>query len=201
VIPRHRMSIKAFPTGSVGAVGLLLAIGAVAGLVAFHLHRPKSPPPSAARSELRFRDGRWLWTGESRPFTGVMVDAYDSGVVKSRAAVSNGLLEGLSEGWFTNGQRQVQETFRAGVSHGLRTKWHANGRKMSEGLVVNGKLEGIFRRWSEDGSLSEEIEMKDGAANGISRAYHADGSLRALARVENGRALDQRFWPPGERRP
>ncbi len=177
--------------GSVGAGALLL----------FMASRSPKAFPEMLRSQLTVHENRWYALGQATPFTGVIVDTYESGALKSRMAVSNGLLEGLSEGWFTNGQPQIQETFRAGVSHGLRTKWHDNGRKMSEALVVDGKIEGVFRRWSKDGSLSEEIQMKGGAANGIARAYHPDGSLRAQARLENDRLLEQELWQPGQRRP
>jgi len=187
---------------SVRCVALLVVlVGMGAGILLVASRSRKTPFPEAPRSQLTVRDGHWYRWGEATPFTGVIVDTYESGALKSRVTVSNGLLEGLSEGWFTNGQCQIQETFRAGVSHGLRTKWHANGRKMSEAPVVDGKLEGKFHRWGEDGSLSEEVEMKGGAADGISRAYHPDGSLRAQARLENGRVLEQEFWPPGERMP
>lgn len=195
------MSSRAFPTWPFRNVGLLAAIGLAAYLLFFGLQSKKGPPLNTLRSELTLQNGLWRWAEESKPFTGVMIDTYESGALKSRSEVSNGLLQGLTEGWFTNGQRQVQESFRAGVSHGFRAKWHANGRKMSEVLVVEGKLEGMFRRWSEDGSLSEEIEMKEGAAHGISRAYNPDGSLRAQAQLQNGRVLDQKFWQPGEQRP
>jgi antitoxin component YwqK of YwqJK toxin-antitoxin module len=46
--------------------------------------------------------------------------------------VSNGQLNGVSEGWFTNGVLQIREHFMDGSSEGPVTKWHSSGAKLSE---------------------------------------------------------------------
>ncbi len=150
------------------------------------------------REHLTLRGGLWCVGELDTPFTGFLVERYESGEMKSRSSVRLGLLEGWSEGWYTNGQKQVTECFRAGVSHGLRTKWHPNGRKLSEALVVEGRLEGTFRRWNEDGTLAQEIEMKAGQPDGISRAYYPSGFLKAEARLRDGKLLGQKLWKEEE---
>lgn len=156
-------------------------------------------PRQAPISELVLRDGRMYWKDETAPFTGVIFDRYLDGALKSRSAMVNGLLHGVSEGWHTNGVLQVREHFRHGVSHGLRTKWSPEGHKISEAMIQNGKITGTFRRWHENGALAEEVEMKDGQPHGHSRAFYPDGSLKAEARLESGRVLEQHFFRPGER--
>ncbi len=73
----------------------------------------------------------------------------------SRSVVSNSLLNGLSESWFTNGQIQVRETSRDNFSDRLRNKWYPNGRKLLEAPIVHGEIEGILRHWHNDDSLAE----------------------------------------------
>lgn len=147
---------------------------------------------------MALRDGVWYRTGQATPFSGVIVDHYESGARKWRCEVVQGLVHGVTEGWFTNGQLQVTEHFSAGVSSGLRTKWHPNGRKLSEVMIVHGKLEGTFRRWTEDGKLSEEIEMRNGTPDGLSRAFYPSGYLKAQARLRNGKVLEQNSWEDGQ---
>lgn len=159
----------------------------------------KAPlPEERSRSELEVREGRFYLAGDARPFTGLITDLYDGGELKSRSTVSNGLLEGLSEGWYTNGQRQVEEYFAGGVSHGRRTKWYPSGSKLSEAMIVNGQLDGIFQRWHENGQMSERVEMSEGRPNGLSLAYHPSGSLKARVRLEEGKVLEQQSWADGE---
>lgn len=142
--------------------------------------------------------GRLYLAGDARPFTGLVTDLYDGGELKSRSAVSNGLLEGLSEGWSTNGQRQVEEYFAGGVSHSRRTKSYPSGSRLSEAMIVHGQLDGIFQRWHENGQMSERVEMSEGRPNGLSLAYHPSGSLKARVRLEEGKVLEQQSWADGE---
>ena len=163
-------------------------------------HRPQTGPATEAlRGQLTLRDGRLYAAGEGDPFTGSMIERRPDGTLQARSSLSNGLLEGLSEGWHTNGQRQVLESFHAGVSDGLRTKWHPNGQKLSEATIKSGKIEGLFRRWDETGALSEEITMRDGKPDGRSRAFYPSGSLKAEARMQQGNLIEQHFWKDGER--
>jgi antitoxin component YwqK of YwqJK toxin-antitoxin module len=126
------------------------------------------------------------------------IERYPDGRIKSRSAVSNGVLEGLSEGWHTNGVKQVEEYFHAGVSHGRRVKWYESGRKCSEAAIVNGKIEGVFRRWHENGVLAEEIPMANNRPEGLSRAYYPSGCLKAEATLRDGKVVAQQFWKDGE---
>lgn len=183
---------------------LLLGLILVSGFAAPFLmsRRPSIPAISgvreADRAALELREGQWCLRELQTPFTGFLVEGYTDGAIRSRSAVSNGLLEGLSVGWYTNGQPQVEEEFRAGKSHGRRSKWYPDGRIMSEGRTMNGELEGHFRRWHENGTIAEEMSLHRGQPDGILRAYYPSGFIKAEARVQDGKVLEQKFWNDGE---
>lgn len=178
---------------------LLLLITGIFGCLVWFFSSPKqselTPEVEVLSSELSLVDGQLRRKGDATPFTGVMIERYPDGKPKSRSAISNGVMHGVSEGWFTNGVKQVTEHFLSGTSHGQRTKWHLNGMKQSEAQIANGKLTGQFRRWDEQGKLSEEIEMVNGEPHGLSRAYHPDGTLKAEVRLDKGKVIDQKFFP------
>jgi len=132
--------------------------------------------------------------GQSWPLTGVVLERYSSGQIKSRSGVVNGRLEGLSEGWHTNSVRQVGEPFRAGKSHGLRRKWYASGRLLSTAEIVAGQLHGVFRQWHENGRMAEEIPMRHGQPHGVSRAWFPDGALKARACLVAGNVQEQEYF-------
>lgn len=154
-------------------------------------------PPLICRTNLYLLDGRLCVAGQTNPFTGITVDYFTDGRLRSRSSVSNGLFEGLSEGWHTNGQLQVTEYFKRSISNGLRTKWYPNGRKLSEGQIAEGKFEGRFRRWSDSGALAEELDFRNGELNGIASAYFESGCLKAWARMNHGAVLERRTFTDG----
>lgn len=178
------------------------------GLAAFVLvRRPVTSMVSPAalpemhRTNLVSVAGRWQVPGQTNGFTGFIVDTYDSGATRSRSALSNGVLQGVSMGWYTNGQQQVEEHFVAGSSEGTRVKWYANGQKQSEGTIVQGKFEGAFRRWDEQGHLSEQAEFKNGLPDGVSSSFYPSGCIKTQITMKDGKIVDQKSWPDGERRP
>jgi len=163
------------------------------------LRMPALTGAEVRRDALVVRDGKRYRRDESVPFTGLMTEVYADGMLQSRSAVSNGLLEGLSEGWYTNGHKQVEELYRGDVSHGLRVKWYESGQVLSEAPVVSGKLDGVFRRWHASGTLAEEVPMRGGQPDGVARSYYPSGCLKAEARLSNGTVVDQKSWPDGVR--
>ena len=183
--------------------GLFLGV-VVAGLFWYQSGRPRPAKPApvaeVTRDELIARDGRLYRTNEATPFKGTLIERYPGGMLKSSSLLSKGVLQGISEGWYTNGQLQVQEHFNENVSDGLRTKWYEQGSLMSETMIVAGEHNGTFRRWYENGQLAESIEMKHGQPDGVSLAYHPSGFLKARARLENGIVLEQQSWNDGERK-
>lgn len=185
---------------------LVLLVVGVAGYLALR-HQPAAPgqpdlsKQATHRTNLVLQAGSWRLPGTTNPFTGLLLDTYEDGIRKSLSIVSNGLLEGLSQGWYTNGQQQVEEHFIAGTSHGLRTKWHHNGQKLSEIPIVEGQLHGTFRRWDEQGALTEEIEIKSGQPDGVSRSFYPSGSIKAEALLKQGRLIENRQWKDGEKAP
>lgn len=197
------------PTTSSGARQrqLLLPATLLLGLVlaVFLTWRSEPPPANSAPSLVemnrtnlfRLKD-RWCQSGSTNPFTGILVETYKSGIRESRSVVSNGLLNGLSEGWYTNGTLQVREYYRSNFSDGLRTVWYANGSKLSEATVVMGKIQGVYRRWYEDGSLAEEIPMRDGRIEGTGRAFYKSGFVKAEVRYLAGKVVRQDNWKDGE---
>lgn len=177
-----------------------LAVAAVTLGVWWGLHSP--PPrgqPALGLNDLVRVDGRLvLRSATNQPFTGWLVEPHADGTLKSRSQIIGGVLNGVSEGWYTNGQLQVREHFTDGVANGVRVKWHANGATQSVATIVQGKVQGRFLRWFDDGTLSEEVPMQDGQPEGVSRAFYPSGFVKAEVRLQAGQIVEQQFWNDGE---
>jgi hypothetical protein len=181
-------------------LGPLVAVAMTFVWVRFHRTGSNSPDqPERTATQLVRQADRLCDKEGGRPFTGWLVERYSDSVVKSRSWLSNGVLHGLSEGWYTNGTLQVREQFASGVSEGTVTRWREDGSKLSEGTAHNGKLEGLFRRWHPTGQLAEEVPFHAGVPDGLSHAWHPDGSLKAEVRHINGTLGDRHYWKPGDK--
>jgi antitoxin component YwqK of YwqJK toxin-antitoxin module len=179
---------------------LALVLAAVSTWVWMRLHpQPKLPELSVvARTNLIYLEGRWYRLSKTNVFTGLMVEYYPSGALCSRTAVSNGLLNGISEGWYTNGQVQIQEHYKDSLADGLRQKWYENGRPKSEALIVRGQVQGTFRSWHENGQLAERIDMKEGKPDGEAWAFYSSGFAKARTDLRAGQVLAQKSWEDGQ---
>ena len=160
----------------------------------------KPPEPIVLKlSDIRKENDLIYAPDETAPFTGVVVDYYKDGTLKSQTAVSEGMLQGLSEGWHENGQLQVKESFEKGVAHGLRQKWRQDGSRESEGTIQNGQFEGAFRKWHPNGQLAEEMQMTNGVAHGEAHSWHENGSIKAKVTLDHGEVVEQEFFEENAR--
>jgi antitoxin component YwqK of YwqJK toxin-antitoxin module len=201
-------TIASLNSGAVRArtLAVIVLLVAVFGLAIVFLNRPKTwraevpIAPEMSRTNLVLEMGRLRQQGSTNPFSGLMVEHYADGTLRSRSAVSNGVLHGLSQGWYTNGQIQVSEQFKEGVSDGVRTKWYPGGAKQSEASIAAGKLNGTFRRWHENGAVSEQAEFVADKPEGVSVSYFPSGYLKARVVMKDGKAVEQNSWKDGEKK-
>lgn len=195
------------PTKITKLVLVLACVWTVAGLVVFRQSatpalKPSPPVVPTPLHDLVQKDGRWFHLGATNPFSGLMVDYYPGDVaLRSRCQITNGLLCGIAETWYTNGQLEVREHYQEGMSGGLREKWYPDGNKLSQATIVEGKVTGTFRRWYDNGKLAEQIEMKHGLADGVAWAYFPSGCLEAQILMKDGRVLDRKEFKEGQRNP
>lgn len=178
------------------AVALVVAAGLAKQRMAQTLAE-QPPQATLPRLEVEVRDGKIFQRGLSSPFTGWMTDQYATGEPKLRTFVKEGLLDGDSEGWFTNGVRELHERFQGGLPHGIRTTWYPSGQKRSEGRLVNGRQEGTYFQWHENGQLAAEAEFLEGKPHGQSRAWYPSGSLKAEAWATHGEVKNHQIFADG----
>ncbi|MDC0065642.1 hypothetical protein OAK15_04215 [Verrucomicrobia bacterium] len=164
--------------------------------------------PLATLEELKKEEDGLHLKSTGELYTGYLIEHYpnrktnqlqqvQASQLKSRSVIRGGQLNGLSEGWYSNGQQQVAEMFVDGKSNGMRVKWHRNGKKSAEDSIENGKLNGVCRKWHDNGQLAEEMTMADGQADGVARSWHPDGSQKAEVTLAMGKVLTQQFWEVG----
>ena len=150
------------------------------------------------------KDNVFYLKSTDKVFNGYLTDYYTSSSsqepnvenknIKSRSLIRNGKLNGLSEGWYTSGQKQIEENFVDGKSHGVRVKWHRNGLKSAEDTIEYGILNGLCRKWHQNGQLAEEMVMVNGKADGRAFSWHVNGRRKAEVELRMGKVIEQKLW-------
>lgn len=178
---RSRSGAWALAGGVIAALMIMLGLRLGQGG-----RRSPEPLEQVGRDRLVLREGRWMKTDETNAFTGWMVDFYPDGSLQSRSAVSNGVLSGPSEGWWTNGVKAILEQFQDGRSHGVRTKWDIAGHRIAETEIRSGQIHGWHREWHTNGKPSLEVTMARGKAHGLARKWGLQGQLAGQWVMSNG---------------
>jgi antitoxin component YwqK of YwqJK toxin-antitoxin module len=58
-------------------------------------------------------------------------------------------------GWYENGQKEFEGTYKNGELDGFVTGWWSNGQKWYERTFKDGELISV-KKWNEDGNLIEK---------------------------------------------
>ena len=184
------------------AVRFKLLISCLAALVAVvasvvllcQRHAPSTAIRELRRDALELRDGALFAKGESKPFDGVLFEKFDANTRKLAIEIHHGKADGLSRGWFENGQLEVEEHFAEGMSHGLRTRWHTNGQKRSETQIEHGKLEGRYTEWHDNGQKAIEMTLANGVPEGGAEAWHPSGVRKSHTTFQSGEIVAREFF-------
>ena len=99
---------------------------------------------------------------------GTEIAYYPSGAKKESNEYRDGVAEGLSINWHTNGQKNAEINMQDGEKHGYFTLHHYNGFKLQEGWYQQNLAQGIWKFYNNQGDLSS-------IANYLNDHYH--GSL------------------------
>ena len=157
--------------------------------------RPAAPVPGEInRAALVLKDGRLRLKDSGQPFTGIVFEQASGGQRLSELTVRDGILNGLSKGWYDSGALEVEEHFVDGKSSGVRKRWHANGKLKNEATILNGELHGPYTEWHDDGSMAVRMNMVRGKGEGLSEAWHPGGAPKAKVILADGKPVTKEYF-------
>ena len=104
---------------------------------------------------------------------------YENGRIKEQCAYLGDAIDGLYIGYYKNGQKKIEKTYKAiedlesdlgyevstrmlSLKDGKETRWYANGQKKQEGNYKDDKKSGKFTVWDKNGQIIEEHYYKNG---------------------------------------
>ena len=105
-----------------------------------------APPPPGAENkapivaEFLYKDlgyKKGLITKDDIPFTGHAVQHHTNGKIKSRYEFIDGLLDGVIEEWYDNGNKSTYKLYKKGLREGITIYWDKNGQQTKQVLYRN----------------------------------------------------------------
>jgi antitoxin component YwqK of YwqJK toxin-antitoxin module len=124
-------------------------------------------------AERVFQKGKIVFSEGDIP-DGVVVEYYDSGIVKNVMNYRNGQRNGKAVSFYERGRLRAVVNYRDDNPVGVGRRYHENGNLMAESKTVDGKLE-FHKEYYDNGQMKEEVYYE--GDNIIRREYDIDGRI------------------------
>lgn len=132
-------------------------------------------------------DGSFNEAGEKE---GLWTTYYENGIVKSKVYYSKGKNEGSSMGWFSNGNKWYEETYKDGNLEGKQTINFFNENVKNIFNFKNDKKEGEQQYYNNKGELTGSYMYKNDKLEGVAKTYYENKKIKTetyyVNDIENG---------------
>jgi antitoxin component YwqK of YwqJK toxin-antitoxin module len=149
------------------------------------------------------RNGIVYTPNNNNPFTGKYVSLlYSNGQKQMEESFKDGKKDGLTTQWFENGQKKFEENYKDSKPDGLGTSWFENGQKQAEGNWKNGDQDGLSTVWFENGQKQAEVNHKDGKLDGLNKMWYENGQKKSETNVKDGElnGLTTQWYENGQKK-
>ena len=98
-----------------------------------------------------------LLATSSALYAEVIETFYQTGELKERYNLKDGVRDGIYTKWYLNGQIGRQANYKIGIMNGELKAWYPNGIVKATYPIVSGKIEGTAKHYDSDGNLSWQL--------------------------------------------
>ncbi|MBL7003535.1 MAG: toxin-antitoxin system YwqK family antitoxin [Gammaproteobacteria bacterium] len=113
------------------------------------------------------KHGLWTYWYSRKTFDNVYSSIIEE-QMSSQMHFINGTISGAYVGWHSNGNKEIEVSFKHGLKDGLYIRWHANGQKKVEGKYIANidknrqHKTGVWSYWNEGGKLTAKETYREG---------------------------------------
>jgi antitoxin component YwqK of YwqJK toxin-antitoxin module len=126
--------------------------------------------------------------------TGIVYGYWENGQKSSEATYKEGEEDGPMTGWQDNGQKSYEVTYKDGQLDGLETHYYENGQKQLEVTYKDGKEDGPHTRYYENGQKMSEATLKDAKFNGLETMWHENGQKKSEVSWKDNVEVSAKYW-------
>lgn len=132
------------------------------------------------------------------PLTGTLIRTFADGQFKS--AFVDGILNGESQGYYTNGKLEHTITFKDNKKEGPFKKYDENGNLLASSNYKADKLEGDFIAYYPNGAVYFKETYQNDLLNGVKEIHYESGQLKSSATYKNNllNGPAKEFYPDGK---
>ena len=94
----------------------------------------------------------------------------------SLAHLNGELFTGVAFHFFSNGTKQIKQTYLDGQKEGEWSIWYEDGTPQKEGLIKEGKQHGTYREYYSNGNLRYEYQYEQDRKIGTWKGWYDDGT-------------------------
>ena len=98
-----------------------------------------------------------LLVTSSALYAEVIETFYQTGELKERYNLKDGVRDGIYTKWYLNWQIGKQANYKIGIMNGELKTWYPNGIVKATYPIVSGKIEGTAKYYDSDGNLSWQV--------------------------------------------
>jgi len=127
---------------------------------------------------------------------GKWIGWYPDGAKEGESSWRNGKQVGNMAAWHEKGQLKAKGFFKNGEMHGKWIQWYPNGTKKLEHYYNNGKWEGLYTSWYDNGQIHAKKFFKNNKKDGEWLDWNRDGQLIKKTIWENGNLISEKEIKP-----
>tara|TARA_B100000579_G_C22462595_1_gene679624 strand:- start:103 stop:669 length:567 start_codon:yes stop_codon:yes gene_type:complete len=127
--------------------------------------------------EIVFDKNQMIFTKNSKPYTGIIVENYIDNQIKAEMSIYEGLKNGVVKQYYKNGELQTLSNFKKGKIFGNFLAFHENGNEHIISYYVNNLRNGSFEEFYENGKLKICGNYFNGEKIGQFKEYFKSGGV------------------------
>lgn len=121
------------------------------------------------------------------PYSGIIIEFYKDGVLKSKSQYFEGRREGFYNGWYFSGNIKFERTYSNGLKTSIHKGWYDTKAQKFEYYFNNvGAYNGSVKEWYSNGTLAKHFNFEKGKENGSQKMWNPNGNIRANFFTVNG---------------
>ncbi len=111
---------------------------------------------------------------------------FNAGVLVEEAFYRSDTLEGQRVLFYDRGNKEIEETYLAGVHHGPFYTYYEDGAVKLAGQYKKGVMDSTWIKYYPSGQMMEKVEMAENNENGPFVEYYENGNLKAQGNYLDG---------------
>lgn len=142
------------------------------------------------------RDGVWYLINSDKPYSGPFIDYFYSGKKQGEGILEGGKVDGLRTIYREDGSKSFFRNYTNGVANGYSEEYFSNGKLKQKGTFKDGLDDGLWVDYYSTGAIKRQTFFKDTKpqfAKGEEKFYQLNTKGKELMKAEDYKSAIRKF--------